>query len=161
MSSHSAKDSNCEFEWPRGSIGAEGSANLIAAVRENRFSIGYVEYSYASETDEGGVDWGYVRNSSGKFQRARIATIRAAAKDLKGIPDDSLLQASDPGAYPIASLTWLVIPVQPRAKSRHDLCSFLDWMLDDGQQVARRLGYVELPSDIIDKERASVNEVCR
>ncbi len=160
LRSGSNRGIGCRFEWPSGSVGAEGSANLIEAVRTNEYSIGYVEYSYADETDEDGVDWGYVRNGSGNFERARIENIRAAMTALKTVPEGSLLAANAKGAYPISAVTWLLMPMPLHRDSKQQLCKFLDWMLEEGQKRARGLGYVELPREVIQQEHASINDAC-
>jgi phosphate transport system substrate-binding protein len=151
----------CQIQWPRGSIGAAGSDALAKTIQDTPNSIGYVEYSYAAENNQGSdVDWGYVRNSSRNFVRARLASIRASTTALTSIPSGSLLESSNDGAYPISALTWLLVPVPPRNGSRKEFCQFLDWMLDAGQQRAERIGYVPLPDGVIKQERLAISQVC-
>ena len=152
----------CQIQWPRGSIGAVGSDEVAKAVQATPNSLGYVEYSYAAENNQGGgdLDWGYVRNSSRNFVRARLASIRASTTALTSIPTGSLLESSNDGAYPISALTWLLVPVPPRNGSLKELCQFLDWMLDTGQQRAERIGYVPLPDEVIKQERVAISRVC-
>jgi phosphate transport system substrate-binding protein len=151
----------CQIQWPRGSIGAAGSDELTKTISETPNSIGYVEYSYAAENSQGSnVDWGYVRNSSRNFVRARLASIRASTTALASIPTGSLLESGADGAYPISALTWLLVPTPPRNKSRKEFCQFLDWMLYAGQQRAERIGYIPLPDDVIKQERLAISRVC-
>jgi ABC-type phosphate transport system substrate-binding protein len=52
------------------------------AMKEN--SIGYIEYSYAAENNQGtsDLDWGLYENGSRNFRRARLASIRASTMAL-------------------------------------------------------------------------------
>jgi phosphate transport system substrate-binding protein len=144
-------------KWPANSIGATGSAGLVQAILNTPDSIGYVEYSYAVQ---GNIDWGYVRNSTDQFVRARLATVRAAIPT-DGMPHGLLLNATSEDAYPIAALSWLLVRVPTREPARHSLCQFLYWMLDAGQKRAEPLGYAELSPALVQDARARVAEVCR
>jgi phosphate transport system substrate-binding protein len=154
------REKRCQLDWSVGK-GVEGSSSLVDAVRKTPYSIGYAEYSYAELSDEGGVDWGKVQNNSGSFVRASVATIRLAAKDLSSIPEYSLLKSSDPQAYPISALTWLIIPVPPRRDARQNLCVLLNWAVKDGQTAIHHMGYAELPPPLVDDERILVRQVCK
>src|SRR5262249_22254459 len=102
----------------------------------------------------------YVENEHKKFVRARMASVRAAATNLRGIPSKSLLSSESDNAYPISAVSWLLIPVPPNGRSKQQLCRFLHWMLDSGQKVAPDIGYVELPEEVIDEERDAIARVC-
>jgi len=70
--------------------------------------------------------------------------------------------ADGPGkdSYPIASFTWLYVPVSGLAPERsHALKQFLDWALGEGQEVARTQGFATLPAGVLEKARAKVNTV--
>jgi phosphate transport system substrate-binding protein len=145
--------------WPigRAATGNEGVAKLV---KEVGGSIGYVEYIYALQNHLG---YGKVRNRNGEFVEASLESIAAAVSHLVDLPDDfklSLVNAPGAGAYPIASLTWLVTPtrIADDAK-RKAITTLLRWMLGPGQRQAAALGYVGLPREIVAKEADAINRI--
>jgi phosphate transport system substrate-binding protein len=70
------------------------------------------------------------------------------------------VNAPGEGTYPIASFTWLVVPVHITDDAkRHALADFLRWMLGPGQAQAAALGYLELPKDLVDRELAAIASI--
>ena len=82
-------------------------------VKQTPNSIGYVELIYAVQNK---MRYGKVQNAAGKFIKADLASVSAAAAGAaKTMPDDfrvSITNAPGATAYPISSFTWLLIPVQ-------------------------------------------------
>lgn len=76
------------------------------------------------------------------------------------ISDDlkvSLANAPGAGAYPISSFTWLVIPAHIADETkRKAIGGFLTWILGPGQKQAAALGYLALPKDLMDREKAAL-----
>jgi len=147
--------------WPQGSVGATSNDELAKTVRETADSIGYVEYNYAQENN---LDYGYVQNKAGQFVKAGITTISAAVPD--NIPEDpnrimnSLLQVDSERAYPISSVTWLLVPKQSRSpEKREALVRFLNWAMEDGQVIAGRDGYARLPEPLVARAREDIKQI--
>src|SRR6202035_2301631 len=96
--------------WPTG-IGGKGNEGVTGQIKNAPNSIGYVELIYAVSNN---IPYGSVRNSSGNFVKADLASVsEAAAAAAKTMPDDFRVSITDPAgkqAYPIASFTWLLIP---------------------------------------------------
>ena len=77
-----------------------------------RIRIGYVELIYAIQNK---IAYGKVKNASGAFVKADLASVSAAAAAAaKSMPDDFRVSITNPegnkAAYPISSFTWLLIP---------------------------------------------------
>ncbi len=146
--------------WPVG-LGGKGNEGVTSLVKQTPNSIGYVELIYASQNN---VPYGTVKNSSGAFIKADLASVTAAAAGAaKDMPADfrvSITNAPGKTAYPIASFTWLLIPekIQDAAK-REAIKGFLKWMLDRGQDYAEPLSYAKLPKEIIEKEKKAINSI--
>lgn len=146
--------------WPVG-LGGKGNEGVTSLVKQTPNSIGYVELIYASQNN---VPYGTVKNSSGAFIKADLASVTAAAAGAaKDMPADfrvSITNAPGKTAYPIASFTWLLIPekIQDAAK-RDAIKGFLKWMLDRGQDYAEPLSYAKLPKEIIEKEKKAINSI--
>src|ERR1700674_2205051 len=98
--------------WPVG-LGGKGNEGVSALIEQTPDSIGYVELIYAIQNK---IAYGRVKNSSGAFVKADLASVSAAATAVaKVMPDDFRVSITDPpntnkAAYPISSFTWLLIP---------------------------------------------------
>ena len=62
-------------------------------------------------------------------------------------------------AYPIASFTWLLVPIDPPDKNKGKILKdFLFWMLDQGQTMTQALSYAPLPKEVVEKEKAAITQ---
>ena len=146
-------------EWPVG-IGARGNEGVVQAVSSTSYSIGYSELTYAIRNR---LFYGNVANSSGRFIRADLASVSAAAAGIGDkMPADFRVSITDPpgeGAYPISSFTWMLVPsVITNPAKRAAIIKFLHWSLTKGQDYLEALSYARLPSAIVSRaQRAIVN----
>jgi phosphate transport system substrate-binding protein len=144
--------------WPVG-LGGKGNEGVSGQIRQTPYSIGYVELIYAVQNK---LAYGLVKNAAGKFVKADLASVTAAASGAaKNMPDDfrvSITNAPGAGAYPIASFTWLLIPAKfadpVKAKT---MTTFLKWMLHDGQRMTGALTYAPLPAAVVAKEDKAIS----
>jgi phosphate transport system substrate-binding protein len=146
-------------KWPvgRGATGNDGVAKLV---KELGGAIGYVEFIYALQNH---LSFGKVRNQKGEFVAASLESIGAAATHAMEPGSDfkvSIADAPGAGSYPIASFTWLVLPVYiPDGAKRIAMVDFLKWMLGPGQRQAAALGYLALPNGLVAREAAALAEI--
>ncbi|MCC6243096.1 MAG: phosphate ABC transporter substrate-binding protein PstS [Gemmatimonadaceae bacterium] len=138
-----------DVRWPVG-IGGRGNEGVAGQVKQMVGAIGYVEVVYARQNY---LPVAHLQNKSGRFispmpyeiARAAATTMTGdtTAKDLRV----SLVNADDAQAYPITSLTWMLLdPVRIGPQKTEQLINFLRWALNDGAEVSGRLGYTALPS---------------
>ncbi|MGD0955210.1 MAG: phosphate ABC transporter substrate-binding protein PstS [Candidatus Acidiferrales bacterium] len=144
--------------WPVG-LGGKGNEGVTGLVKQTPGSIGYIELIYAVQNN---IPYGKVQNAAGKFVKADLAGVTAAAAGAaKDMPEDFRVSiANAPGAtsYPISSFTWLLIPAQIQdAKKREDIKGFLKWMLNDGQNYNEGLSYSRLPKPVVAKELKAIS----
>jgi phosphate transport system substrate-binding protein len=82
---------------------------------------------------------------------------------MKNMPSDfraSITNAAGKDAYPIASFTWVLLPETSKDPAKGKILSeFLKWMLDEGQKFAPQLSYAPLPSSVVEKARAAIQQV--
>jgi len=151
---------NTSVNWPVG-LGGKGNEGVMGVVKQTPNSIGYVELIYAVQNN---VPYGTVRNSSGSFIKADLASVTAAAAGAaKEMPEDfrvSITNAPGKTAYPIASFTWLLLPgkIQDTAK-REAIKGFAKWMVTDGQEYNENLAYAKLPKEVVQKELKAINQI--
>src|SRR6202166_2249202 len=114
--------------WPVG-LGGKGNEGVAGQVKQTPNSVGYVELIYARQNK---MTFGKVRNKSGAFIKAELASVSAAAAGV-AMPDDfgvSITDSPAKTAYPISSFTWLLVPEEIKDKQKEKvIADFLKWML--------------------------------
>jgi phosphate transport system substrate-binding protein len=151
---------NSSVKWPAG-VGAVKSEGVAGMVRQAPGAFGYVELIYALQNK---IEYGAVKNASGKFLQGSPAGVTAAAAaSAKTIPADyrvSITNASGADSYPISSFTWLLLPKQfADAAKGQAVKGFLEWMLDHGQSECASLFYAPLPDQVVAMERKTIQNV--
>jgi len=139
------------INWPVG-IGGKGNENVASLVRQNPGAIGYVELIYALQNH---IDFGSVKNADGKFVKASIEGVTAAASTIKKMPADyriSITNAPGAEAYPISSFTYLLIPLKPADQTKAKvLKDMLSWIIKSGEGEVSALSYAPLPQNLQEK----------
>jgi phosphate transport system substrate-binding protein len=123
--------------------------------------LGYVELSFALQK---ALTYGKVRNAAGAFVKADAVSVAAAATEaMTNLPDDfriSITNAPGKGAYPISSLSWLLVPAKiADAGKRQALVNFLKWAFTDGQNMSSGLVYARLPQNVVSKELTAISQI--
>lgn len=148
---------NTSVNWPVG-LGGKGNEGVAGLLKQTPYSVGYVELIYAIQNT---LPYGSVKDPSGEFVKASLASVSAAAAGAaKSMPDDfrvSITNAPGKGAYPISSFTWLLIPAQIQdAAKRTAIKDFLAWAITTGQQDCEPLAYAQLPKEVVAKEQKAI-----
>ena len=145
--------------WPVG-IGAKGNAGVAGAIKNTPGSIGYLNQSYIKNE----IKAVPLQNKWGDFVEP---SVEAGAIALNGIVLDDNLAGTNPnpeaeGAYPIATLTWVLAYETGNGKKTEAIKSTLSRLLSDQyQEKASKLGYVPLRGDILEKARAAVERISK
>lgn len=147
-------------KWPVG-VGGKGNEGVSGQVRQQPGAIGYVELIYALQNK---IELGLVQNASGKFLRASLAGVTAAAAGAaRNMPKDfrvSITNAPGESAYPISSFTWLLVYENQKDKVKSKvLTEFMHWMLTDGQRYCVDLAYAPLPKEVVALEETALAKV--
>jgi phosphate transport system substrate-binding protein len=146
-------------KWPAG-VGAKGNSGVAGVIQNTPGAIGYVNQSYI----KGNVKAAALQNLSGEFLKP---SVEAGAKALNGITLDENLAGKNPnptakGAYPIASLTWILAYEKGNGWNTRAIKKSLSTLLsDEYQDKAPTLGFVPLKGDILEKSRAAVKKIGR
>jgi len=151
--------SDTSVKWPVG-VGNKGNEGVSGLIRQMSGAIGYVELIYAVQNN---IPYGTVRNSSGAFVKGSLESVTAAAASAPKMPADfrvSITNAPGKDAYPIASFTWLLIPVPSKDPAKGKILSdFLNWMVTDGQKMTASLTYAPLPDNVAAKVKEAIKQV--
>jgi phosphate transport system substrate-binding protein len=141
------------LRWPTG-LGAKGNEGVAGQLRMVPGSVGYVEQAFARQLN---MPTALVLNRAGEWVRP---SIEATTRAVEGIGERigatrdfrlSIVDSERPGAYPIASWTYLLVPRHfddcGRARALHDVVT---WALTEGDEHAQALFYAPLPQDVQD-----------
>ena len=145
--------------WPVG-IGNKGNAGVAGSIRTTLGSIGYVNQSYV----KGEVRSAAVQNKSGEFIKP---SVESGALALNDITLDENLAGTNPnpeakGAYPIATLTWILAYETGNGRKTTAVTETLRRLLTrEYQEKASVLGYVPLRGDILNKARKAVDRISK
>jgi len=143
--------------WPVG-IGNKGNAGVAGNIRTTLGSIGYVNQSYV----KGEIRAAELQNKNGDFV---APSVESGALALNGITLDENLAGTNPnpaaeGAYPIATLTWILAYETGNGNKTEAIKTSLSKLLStEYQEKASVLGYVPLRGDILEKSRAAVERI--
>jgi len=144
-------------KWPAG-VGAKGNSGVAGVIQNTPGAIGYVNQSYI----KGNVKAAALQNLSGEFLKP---SVEAGAKALNSITLDENLAGKNPnptakGAYPIASLTWILAYEEGNGRNTKAIKQAFNTLLsDEYQDKAPSLGFVPLKGEILEKSRAAVKRI--
>lgn len=137
-----------QINWPVG-LGGKGNEGVAAQVKQTPGAIGYTELAYVKQNN---LPAALVRNSAGNFIAPTVENVQAAAASaIESLPEDtdfriSIVNAPGAEAYPISSLTWLLVyKQQPDSAKGQKLVDFVRWALTEGDSTATALDYAPLP----------------
>ena len=145
--------------WPVG-IGNKGNAGVAGNIRTTLGAIGYVNQSYI----KGEIKPAALENKWGDFV---TPSVESGALALNGITLDENLAGTDPnpeaeGAYPIATLTWILAYETGNGSKTEAIKTSLSTLIStEYQENASVLGYVPLRGDILEKSRAAVERISK
>lgn len=144
-------------------VGVRGNDGVASYVKNTPNAVGYLELAYAHKES---LAIALVKNRAGKWVHPDLAALERAAQGAiqeRHIPDDlrlSIVDANDDGAYPIAALSFLVLPRDAKERAKAEaLRSFVWWGLHDGQRYAAALEYAPLPPELVSRAELVVQSL--
>ena len=148
--------------WPVG-IGGKGSEGVTGVVKQSPGAIGYVELTYAKENN---LPVAVVKNRAGNYveptPEGTTAAISAYADDLAQDVRKPIVDPPDTAkeAYPIAGLTYLLIPKEPKDPNKKQMLKdFVHFVITSGQDTAQQLYYAKLPRSLQQQDERLINEI--
>ena len=147
-------------KWPVG-VAAAKNDGVAAIVAQTPGALGYVELIYAIQTK---TAYGQVQNMNGKFVKASIDSVSAAAAAAaRQMPPDfrvSITNAPGDDVYPISSFTWILLYLDAKDKAQGKaMVDFMKWALMDGQKFAGEMGYAPIPKTVVDMEMKALDTI--
>jgi phosphate transport system substrate-binding protein len=142
--------------WTAG-VGAKGNAGVAGLVSQTAGALGYVELVFALSNK---LPTAFVQNASGDFVSPNAQSLKAAAEpEIKDAARQNfkinIVNSRAKAAYPIAGLTWLLIPKQSKDPAKAQLLAQMaQWISSEkAQRMALDLNYTPLPSSLLAEVR--------
>jgi phosphate transport system substrate-binding protein len=140
-------------KWPVG-IGGKGNEGVANYTKRTANSIGYVEFAYAEQNK---LAYALLKNSAGNYVAPSFDTFEDAAATGNFDPHKDfylwLVNAPGKNAWPIAGATFILLGKEKK-DSNMKVVKFYDWAFKNGDNKAKELIYVPLPTSLKEKIRA-------
>lgn len=131
-------------DWAVG-IGGKGNEGVANLVKETPYSIGYIENAYKEKNN---LSAAVLKTANGKWVEATQENFKAAAKYASWTKEDNFyaMLALQPGdtSYPIVAATFILLPKE-KADINKKVTDFYDYAFKNGDEAAKKLGYIPLP----------------
>ncbi len=136
--------------WPAGT-GASGSAGVAGAVSNTAGAIGYTDTAFAIANH---LHFASIQNAAGKFINPSIRNIVAAGGTISSVPANGELHIVNPSksyptAYPIATYTYIILPL--KTSNAPALRKMVFWALTQGQasKYTAKLWFAPIPKVVL------------
>lgn len=141
-----------DVSWPGSSVRVLGPDELATTVRKTPYSIGYVDFSYATQTR---MTFAAVGNSRGEYVLPSAGSIGQAVNSsmqVQNVTGASHTSLNPPvmnvsmlgnGSYSLTGLYYASLPVN----TSNTTLAFVEWMIGEGQQTLSEVQYPPIYQD--------------
>ena len=137
--------------WPGNNLGGKGNPGVSSIIKQTPYSIGYIEYAYAAETN---AKVALVENRDGYFVKPSMKTFQAAAAEASFDPKKGFYSVigypKGKDSYPMVASTFIIMPKE-KVEQDKKVTAFYAWAFDNGIDIAKKLYYIPLPKSLTDK----------
>ena len=140
------------LSWPGDHhIGGKHNSGVAALIKQTPYAIGYIDYADAKNNN---ISMATVQNKEGYYIKPELKSFQiAAAKATLNPKKDFYAVIADPkgkGSYPIVAATFILVPQEKRDMNKK-VTKFYAWAYANGQDIAKDLGFVPLPTSLTKK----------
>lgn len=133
-------------DWKTG-IGGKGNEGVANLVKQTPYSIGYIESAYKEKNN---LSAAILKTANGKWVKATDENFKAAAKYATWTKEKHFhsvlaLQQGDT-SYPIVAATFILLP-REGGEMNKKVIAFYDYAFKNGDEAAKKLGYIALPEE--------------
>ncbi len=142
------------INWSCNNVGGKGNPGVSSIIKQTPYSIGYIEYAYAVESN---AKVAVVENRDGYFVKPEMKTFQAAAAGADFDPKKGFYTVigypKGKDSYPLVACPFIIMPKEKKEADRK-VAAFYDWAWKNGKDIAKKLYYVPLPDSVTNKIRA-------
>ena len=139
------------INWTSNNIGGKGNPGVSSIIKQTPYSIGYIEYAYAIESN---AKVAVVENREGYFVKPSMKTFQAAAAGADFDPRKGFYTVigypKGKDSYPLVACPFIIMPKE-KTQANKQIAAFYTWAYDHGQDIAKKLYYVPLPKSVTNK----------
>ncbi|HEV3436805.1 MAG TPA: phosphate ABC transporter substrate-binding protein PstS [Gemmata sp.] len=154
-------------KWPKDVVLQEQNDGVAGFVKNNEYTIGYVEVLFAKKNDLKTI---LLKNKAGEYVGPNAdGAVAAAEEAMKIKPTEepyslheltySLTDAAGAKSYPICGISYGILFAKLPKDKGPTIVEFLKWAVTDGQQFAKELEYAPLPADLQKKVQERLGQV--
>jgi phosphate transport system substrate-binding protein len=140
-------------------VSVSGNDGIAAHLKANAGCVGYLEYGFAQSQ---GIAMATLENKSGAYVAPTPASGTASLATAQLLPDlrGGVTDPEGKDCYPIVGMTWLLCyRTYPNSATAAALRDVLEYGLTTGQANAESLGYLPLPTTVVEQALAAVKRV--
>jgi len=146
--------------WPANAVGGKGNAGVAANVLKIAGAIGYVDIADAMKNK---MTFVALKNKAGHYivpNQDAIADAAAGANfKVRGMAPD-LLDQTHKNAWPITSATYMLAYEKGSDSAKQKaVVDFFKWSLNNGQKMAKDMGFVPLPANVVKMVEAEMKNI--
>ncbi len=139
------------INWSCKNIGGKGNPGVSSIIKQTPYSIGYIEYAYAVESN---AKVAVIENRDGYFVKPEMKTFQSAAKGANFDPKKGFYTVigypKGKDSYPLVACPFIIMPKEKIEKDKQ-VTAFYNWAFEKGQDIAKKLYYVPLPKSVTKK----------
>jgi phosphate transport system substrate-binding protein len=147
--------------WPSSDkfIASPKNDGVAATIKQTPGAVGYIEYGYAKLAK---LSMASLENKTGAFVQPSIESGMAALAHVE-MPPDLRAWLPDPDgadAYPIVTYTWMMFYKKyADPQMAEAIRNVVQYCLTTGQQISGRMGYIPLPSNVVERVAKAANNI--
>ncbi len=150
-----------QLQWPSGFIAANGSGEVVKAVKSMPGAIGYVDYNYVLDSN---LNYAQLRNAAGVYVEPTPETFGSAVRNsdwyAKGDFSGGISNMPGAGSWPITMGTYALLPrVSSTPEGTLAALRFLTWGYLNGDELAKIAKFVPLPERVQAKAYAEIAKI--
>lgn len=150
-------------QWPSGAgktfVGGRGNEGVTALIAQTPGAIGFLEYSFATKAN---LSRAALENKAGQFIAPSNESGSQALAQVE-LPDNLRVFITDPpgeASYPIVTYTWMLLYQNYDDPNKAiAMEAMIQYCLTDGQKQSARLGYIELPPNVVKRVAAAADQI--
>ncbi|SFV74591.1 Phosphate ABC transporter, periplasmic phosphate-binding protein PstS (TC 3.A.1.7.1) [hydrothermal vent metagenome] len=140
------------LNWPGNHhIGGKTNSGVATLLKQTPYSVGYLDYADAMSNH---IKMATVQNRAHNFVQPTLKAFQEAAAYATLNPKKDFYSIiADPkgkNSYPIVAATFILLPAEKPAQNKK-ITKFYKWSFENGQTIAKNLGFVPLPKSLVSK----------
>jgi phosphate transport system substrate-binding protein len=154
--------------WPAvtGELGGNGNSGVLAAVKANPYSLGYIGVSYAAKAAAAGLGVAALQDKHGEYVQPTSDTVAAAAASVAASTpaDERISMIFSPGvnAYPIVNYEYAIVDSNQQAPAVAEaIRAFLSWAITEGNDPSylSQVHFLPLPAAVQALSTTQINKI--